>query len=160
MFHNVLVATDGTECATAAVGAAVELAERHHARLTVMAAVRPPSPWMLGAFALPIAVPVERCTPAALLADAEHEAEGWLAAASEHVPPDVPLTKLVAHGAPGRAICQRAEQGGHDLLVLGAGRHGATIRHVLRHARVPVLVVRADGTQVLSGDAQSTSVVP
>ena len=160
MFHNVLVATDGTECATAAVGAAVELAERHHARLTVMAAVRPPSPWMLGAFALPIAVPVERCTPAALPADAEHEAEGWIAAAAEHVPADLPLTKLLAHGTPGKAILERAREGGHDVILLGAGRHGPTARHVLRHAEVPVLVVRPDGSTLVVGDAQSTSVVP
>jgi nucleotide-binding universal stress UspA family protein len=158
--HDVLVATDGSPSATAAVRAAVELAEAGHARLTLIAAVRPPAAWTLGALALLVAVPAQHCTADALLADAEHEAEGWLAAACEHVPADLPLTKLLAHGAPGKAILERARTGGHDVVVLGTGRHGATVRHVLRHARVPVLVVAADGTVAAHGAPQSTSVVP
>jgi len=160
VFRNVLVATDGSACAAVAVQTAVELAERHHARLTVMAAVRPPSAWTLGVLALPVAVPPERCTPDALLADADREAEGWLAAAAEHVPADLPLTKLLAHGVPGKAILERARQARHDVIVLGAGRHGPTFRHVLRHAEVPVLVVRGDGATLVAGEAQSTSVAP
>lgn len=83
------------------------LAEVHHARLTLLAAVRPPGPWTLGALALVGAVPRECCTPEALLADAEREAAGWLATACEHVPDDLPLTKLLAHGAPAKAILAR-----------------------------------------------------
>ncbi len=166
MYRDVLVATDGSAAATAAVRLAVQIAESHHARLTVVAAVRPPGPWAVGGLALLVAVPAGPCTPVALLADAERAAEGWLAAACEHVPDDLPLTKVLLHGAPLKAILARLADGGHDLVVLG--RDGAVAQHLARRTDVPVLV---GGTPPFAfapaaiddaADAvpQSTSVVP
>lgn len=162
MFQHVLVGTNGTSEATIAVRTAVALAEAHHARLTVLAAVRPPGPWMLGALTMFAVVPNERCTPDALREDAEHEAECWLAAACEHVPADLPLTKVLAFGGAAKALEARVREGRHDVVVVGRGRQGSVARHVLRHARVPVLVVGAGMHEVLSPPAapHSTSVVP
>ncbi len=159
MFRDVLVATDGSSAATSAVRRAVQIAESHHARLTLMAAVRPPGPWAAGCLSLLVAVPAGHCTPDALLADAEREAEGWLAAACEHVPDDLPLTKVLVHGSPAKAILARIAQGGHDLVVLG--RDGAIAHHLARRAGVPVLAGAAPAPRLEAAPApQSTSVVP
>jgi len=121
---------------------AVEIAEAHHSRLTIVAAVRPPGRWTLGCLALLVAVPAGRpYTPESLLADAEREAEGWLAAACEHVPDDLPLTKVLLHGAPAKAILGRVLGAGHDLVVLG--RDGTVRRHLARDAPVPVIAAGA-----------------
>jgi nucleotide-binding universal stress UspA family protein len=57
---------------------------------------------------------------------------------------------IVASGDPGEIICRTAEEHGCDLIVTGAARAesfwtsilGTTTDHLLRKARVPILVVR------------------
>jgi len=154
----VLVATDGSPAATAAVRLAVQMAESHHARLTVVAAVRPPGAWTIGCLALLVAVPAGACTPDALLADAEREAEGWLGAACEHVPDDLPLTKVLLHGSPAKAILTRLAEGGHDLVVLG--REGAVAQYLARRTDVPVLAGDTSALAFVAAAAPPTAAVP
>jgi nucleotide-binding universal stress UspA family protein len=63
-------------------------------------------------------------------------------------PADLPLHPLVVRAEAGHALCELADRP-DDLLVVGAGRRGAlarlahagVTRHVLAHARCPVLAV-------------------
>jgi nucleotide-binding universal stress UspA family protein len=135
---NILVAVDGSRGAQLAVAHAAAIARVAGGRLTLLAVVPPPR--------LPSAAPVLGYDP--------HAAEqGWaeeLRRAAEKTPRDVPVTLRLAHGNPVREIVCQAEEGCHDLVVLGCeGRgpfHGALCgvsQRVLRRSQVPVLVVRA-----------------
>jgi nucleotide-binding universal stress UspA family protein len=61
----------------------------------------------------------------------------------------VPVTLRIAHGSPVAEIVRQAEQGCHDLVVVGCEGHGVLrgalcgiSQRLLRRSRVPVLVVR------------------
>jgi nucleotide-binding universal stress UspA family protein len=135
---NILVAVDGSRGAELAVAHAAAIARVAGGRLTLLAVVPPPR--------LPSAAPALGYDP--------HAAEqGWaeeLREAAEKAPRDVPVTLRLAHGDPTREIVRHAEEGCHDLVVLGCeGRgllHGAlrgVSQRVLRRSKVPVLVVRS-----------------
>lgn len=63
-----------------------------------------------------------------------------------------PLVKyeiVVKMGDPAKLIVQEAESGGYDLIVIGSHGHGlmsavmgTTVEQVLKHSKIPVLVVR------------------
>ena len=134
---NILVAVDGSPGAELAVVHAAAIARLAGGRLTLLAVVPPPR--------LPSAAPAIGYDPHA--ADA-----GWadqLRAAAEKAPPDVPVTLKLVHGRPAREIVRQAEEGCHDLVVVGCEGHGplhgalcGTSQRVLRRSTVPVLVVR------------------
>lgn len=148
MFSRILVAIDGSAHSKRALAEAVDLAEAGNASLTVMTVVPDPSVWMLGGGYGGLVAPVSLED---LNAQAWKEYEEMLTAAVVSVPGDVPVEKVLAHGAAAPAILEQVEKGGHDLVVMGSrGRGevrslllGSVSHHVLQASPVPVLVVHA-----------------
>jgi nucleotide-binding universal stress UspA family protein len=143
---RILLATDGSELATHAARTATELLGATH-EYTALVVVPPP----------PAAVPVGEAgvapmvDPAVSEAQTEalsHEAEVVLQLVDEATV--VPVTPKVAHGDPGRTICDVAAE--FDVVVVashGTGFFrrlliGSVSNHVLHHAPCPVLVVREE----------------
>ena len=142
MFHRILVACDGSPHAQDALADAIELAEIHRARLTLIAVVPVPNLWVTGAGDLPVDL--------GGVDSPEEEYRSILARAVATVPPDVPVTTLLRRGPAAAAILAAAREDQHDLIVMGSrGRGGwrslllGSISHaVLRSSPVPVLVSR------------------
>jgi nucleotide-binding universal stress UspA family protein len=147
---TVLLATDGSDLATAAMVKGVALLGHGHRFVTV--AVVPP-----------VFVPTASVSPMdthPTLADPEleqeleeeqraaqdtevHELDAILGITAEH---------LVETGEPGPTICEVAQDVGAEIVVIGSHGHGWLKRvlmgsvstHVLHHAPCPVLVIRTD----------------
>lgn len=143
-YHRLLVALDGSDNAMLALGAAVTVARRDHASVTLicvapdMAAEMARWPWPAG-------------WPGDLQADADAAAERTLREAVERIPPDIPVTTVVRHGKPGPEIVAHARESTYDAILMGArgvGRVGAALmgsvsQHVLHNAGVAVFVAHA-----------------
>lgn len=135
----ILLATDGSPASTAATVHAIELATGLHARLLVMSVVSVPE---LTAMTAPFPD---------VLGDAQQEAETIVRGVVDHArEAGVEATYLIWEGRPGDAIMAAAESEHVDLIVVGShgrsavGRFflGSVSEYVVRHAHVPVLVVR------------------
>ena len=112
MFHRILVGVDDTPASSAALRQAIELVDAGHGRLGLLSSA--PRPTMVGAS--PTIMPITRAELAQELIDwAQHN----LAAAEEMVPQEIPVTKLLAHGSPWRALLREARSGRWDLIVVG-----------------------------------------
>ena len=144
MFHDILVAIDGSSHADLALTHAIDLAESDHARLTLMTAiVAPPATAYYGASG-------EGAT--ALLRDADAHAHAVLRRARDRIPADIPVTTLLTSQPIAKALIRQVTDGHHDLVVMGSRRRGAmrsalfgsVSRYVLHHSPVPVLVVHAE----------------
>ena len=141
---SILLATNGSAEAGAALRFAAALAAREQALLRVLTALEP----------LP-AIPVQAAGVAYQTGHQLERGEEILnrvraELAALQSPPRSITTMLV--GAPGATIASAAEECKADIIVLGAGRHGALERllsgdnvvRVLRHAHVPVIAIPAD----------------
>jgi nucleotide-binding universal stress UspA family protein len=144
MFLNILVAVDGSPDADEALSQAIDLAEREHARLTLMTGVvLPPAAAYFGAGGSAIALAVQ---------SAQADAEAILKRARERVPDDVAVTTILTREPIRVALVKRIEHGHHDLVMMGSRGRGAvravllgSVSHyVLHHSPVPVLIVHAD----------------
>jgi nucleotide-binding universal stress UspA family protein len=144
MFHDILVAIDGSPDADEALRQAIDLADTQHARLTIFSAVTmPPAVTYVG---------VAGNVLADLTRDAEAEAEATMRAAAELVPDDVSLTTVLSHEPVRPGLLHQVETGHHDLLVMGSRGRGAvrsvllgSVSHyALHHSPIPVLIVHAD----------------
>ncbi|HKB20423.1 MAG TPA: universal stress protein [Gaiellaceae bacterium] len=141
MYRNILVAIDGSQAAAAALDEAIDIALSDGSRLTLISVAAPPRFRM----AAPPYVP----HPTEL--DLERGAWNIVRRAEQLVPPDIPVTGLVRAGDPAIAIPARAEQGEHDLVVIGSRGHGwlaslflgSVSREVAARSPVPVRVVSA-----------------
>jgi nucleotide-binding universal stress UspA family protein len=145
---RVLVGIDGSELSRYAARQARALV-REDAELTLMTVVKPPMP----------SVATSDVPPAGVYADNRHddhfavrmrEAESELAATARSL--DLAEAGVVVvPGEPGPALCEQAELGSYDLLVVGS--HGSGVikkvlmgsasQHVLHHAPCVVLVAPA-----------------
>jgi nucleotide-binding universal stress UspA family protein len=140
MFHNILVAVDGSPDAEEALSQAIDLAECEHTRLTLISG--PPD---LPATGYLVAGEVL----GGLIDDARAQAEATLRRARERVPEGLSVTTVVAEPPIRTALIRQIEQGGHDLVVMGSrGRGtvraallGSVSHYVLHHSPVPVLIV-------------------
>jgi nucleotide-binding universal stress UspA family protein len=112
MFHRILVGVDDTPASRAALNQAIELVDAGHGRLGLLSSA--PRPTMVGA--APTIMPITRAELAQELVD---WAQRNLATAEELVPQDVPVTKLLCHGSPWRALLRQAQSGDWDLIVVG-----------------------------------------
>lgn len=145
MFQRLLVPFDGSQHAQRALGEAIDLARCTNGRLTVMTVVPETSVWALsGGYATaPNLVDFSEAV--------QREHQAMLDVAVDGLPDDIPVTKILAHGAAGVAIVEEAAGGEHDLIVMGSrGRGelrslllGSVSHRVLQASTVPVLVVHA-----------------
>ena len=141
MFRSILVAVDGSPAATEALREAIDLARGGGARLTLISVAAPPRFVLAGPYIAPIATEE----------DLLRQAGRVLERAEALVPDDVPVSTVVRRGPAAKAILDRAEAGGHDLVVMGSrglGRvaallFGSVSRAVLARSPVPVLIARA-----------------
>lgn len=146
MFHRILIAFDQSPHAYRALAEAIELAQNNHAELTVIGVAPEPSLWAAesGYIAPPVSIGELD----------EQNKRAWRAmldAAIASVPDDLPVTSVLRQGSAGTEIVREAEDGHHDLIVIGSrGRGelrslllGSVSHHVLQASDVPVLVVRA-----------------
>jgi nucleotide-binding universal stress UspA family protein len=144
MFDKILLATDGSPDAQEALNYARDLALRDASTVIVVHAFEP-VPTYLGD-------PVEGRVLARHVASGEEvarEAAGRLREAGMEVIVEV------LEGPPADAILNVARVRACDLIVMGSRGHGAlaslllgSVSHrVLAHARVPVMVVRAQGKE-------------
>jgi nucleotide-binding universal stress UspA family protein len=142
MFHNILVAVDGSPDAEQALTEAIDLAEGEHTPLTLITAVSqlPATAYMTAGEAL-----------RRLVEDAHADAEAILRRARERVPDDLPVTAVLTERPIRAALIDQIAKGEHDLVVMGSRGRGAvraallgSVSHyVLHHSPVPVLIVRA-----------------
>ena len=145
MFHNILVAVDGSPHAYQALAQAVDLAESEHTRLTVMTAL----PRIAGPGCLVPGAPIGE-----LIAGAHAQAEAVLRNARDRIPDHLPVTMMQTEQPIRTALIRQITDGHHDLLVMGSRGRGAvrstllgSVSHyVLHHSPVPVLIVHADRT--------------
>jgi nucleotide-binding universal stress UspA family protein len=142
VFHRILVGVDDSAAASRALQRAIELAAEGHGRIGLLGSAPEPSPMIA---ASPIVPPASRSQ---LREETERWAQRCVEAATEMVPAEIPVTKLVTHGSPARALRREAERGVWDLIVVGqTWRRFRLFRPVgtrLRNSSTPVLVVHDD----------------
>jgi nucleotide-binding universal stress UspA family protein len=145
MFHNILVATDGSPHAEKALTEAIDLAESEHARLTLLTGI-PEVPWP--------AYLNSGSAVSELVMDTRGGAEAVLKRARDRVPDDVSVTTLLVEGPIGPALINQIKAGAHDLVMMGSRGRGAvrsallgSVSHfVLHHSPVPVLISHLEET--------------
>jgi nucleotide-binding universal stress UspA family protein len=143
VFHNILVAVDGSPDAELALTEAIDLAESERARLTVLTAVAqlPATAYLAAGEEV-----------GKLVEEALAEAEAILRRARERVPDDLPVTTVLSDKPIRTALMRQIARGAHDLVVVGSRGRGAiraallgsTSHHALNHSPVPVLIVHAE----------------
>lgn len=142
MFHNILVAIDGSPDSELALEHAIDLAGSQHSKLTLITAVIPvPATAYLGMNGL--------LPP--MSGDPYTDAQKVLRAACDRVPQDQPVTSVLSQAPIRSAIMRQVKEGHHDLVVMGSRGRGAlrsaalgSVSHyVLNHSPVPVLIVHA-----------------
>ena len=142
-FHRILVGVDDTPAARKALLRAVDLVKAGHGRLGLLSSAPAPPPLTAAG---PVVVPVSReRLEQELLQWARRNVED----AARLVPGEVPITKLVTRGAPGKALLREARSGCWDLVVVGqSSRRRRLLRSVgdrlKRRSGVPVLVVHEE----------------
>lgn len=142
MFHNILVAVDGSPSAECALGKAIDLAAALRARLTIVSVAPPVPPFAYGA----------TVDVAALQRASVRETDALLRQAVERVPAGVPVTRILRQGHPSEQILACVREGEPDLVVVGSrgrGRAreallGSVAAAVHHHVRVPLLIVHDD----------------
>jgi nucleotide-binding universal stress UspA family protein len=140
MFHNILVAVDGSPDADQALAQAIDLAESEHTRLTLMTADAQ----------IPATAYLTPAIPA-LIVDTHTEAQAILRRARDRVPDDLPVTTILTDQPIRPALIHEIQAGHHDLVALGSRGRGAvrsallgSVSHyILNHSPVPVLIVHA-----------------
>lgn len=145
MFERILVATDGSEPATAAAGHAVDLAAAHGATLHALYVVD------TGTNPLTVSKGEVRESLREVGADAADEALSTVEELADDA--GVELVRATREGSPDGAILAYATEAAVDLVVIGThGRDGIRRRllgsvteRVVRDAPMPVTTVTADG---------------
>jgi nucleotide-binding universal stress UspA family protein len=143
MFHNILVAVDGSADADAALAHAIDLAESEHTRLTLITAVDEVSP---------SAYLVSGEVTGQMRENAHQQAETVIRRARNLVPTDLPVTTVLSEQPIRLALMRQLKEAHHDLIVMGSRGRGAvrsallgSVSHyVLNHCPVPVLIVHAE----------------
>jgi nucleotide-binding universal stress UspA family protein len=144
MFHDILVAVDGSAHARAAVREAADIAQAQKARLTLIGAYSSLLPWPA---MLPVGLTQE--TIDQVVDAARSIARAALDEAAALVPDGVEARTLCVDERPADAILAELDGGGHDLVVVGSrGRGdvaslvlGSVSHRIVHESRVPVLVV-------------------
>lgn len=143
MYHDILVAVDTSSTARRALEHATELAQALNARLTILSVVIPLPPFVYRA----------GIDVSSLQGEAEREAQDLVRTAADAAPDSVSITTRVRHGHAGEEIVRQAEEGDHDLVVLGSRGRGRLASNLLGtvagsvhfHLHAPLLVVHPHG---------------
>jgi nucleotide-binding universal stress UspA family protein len=113
VFHRILVGVDDSPAARRALERAIELAVEGHGRIGLLGSAPEP----------PCVIATSPVVPPASRAQLREETERWaqrcVEAATDLVPPEIPVTKLVSHGDPAAALRREAASGKWDLIVVG-----------------------------------------
>ena len=125
------------------------MAQANNGRLTVMAVVPDSNVWAAN-FGYEAAVDANGASH-----QIERDYQAMLDAAVDTVPDDVPVIKILKHGAAGAQIVDVACTGHHDLIVMGSrGRGelrslllGSVSHRVVQSSPVPVLLVHVTTEQ-------------
>jgi nucleotide-binding universal stress UspA family protein len=156
MFHNILVAIDGSPDSEQALTHAIDLAEAEHTRLTLISAlVAPPATAYAG---------VSGDVVAQLAHEGESAVKATLRAAVERVPDGVSVTTVLSRDPVRPALLRQIETGHHDLVVMGSRGRGAlrsallgSVSHyVLHHSPAPVLIVHAESSRQVKSQASGS----
>jgi nucleotide-binding universal stress UspA family protein len=147
-FNRLLVAVDGSPGSDLALAAAVTVARRDNAALTLLSVARDATSDVAGWSAAGVgAVPPTQ-------EEDDAAASQTLREAVDRIPQDVSVRTVVRRGRAGPAIVSEAREGSYDAVLLGArgvGRVGALIgsvsQYVLHNAPVPVFVAHAPRDQ-------------
>jgi nucleotide-binding universal stress UspA family protein len=140
MFHRILVGVDDSPASRAALERAIELVEAGHGRLGLLSAAPGPPP-------LPSVGPVLPFSRAQLEQELVDWAQRNVEEAAKLVPEEIPVTKIVGRGSPGRALLREARTGLWDLVIVGQAhrRHlpllGRVGERLNRRSPTPVLIV-------------------
>ena len=141
--RRLLVAVDGSDSSTLALRAAITVARRDNAALTLLC-VAPEAGHDIGRFAAAAGV------PPTTQEELDAEAEKILRRTVALVPEDVPVRTIVRRGKAGPAIVAHAREQTYDAILVGArgvGRVAAIVgsvsAYVLSHAHVDVFVAHA-----------------
>jgi nucleotide-binding universal stress UspA family protein len=143
--HRLLVPIDALPGSAAAVDVAVRLARAVHGTVTLLGV----APLAMEPGGDPAAAGI-----GSLESDAQQEldrlAQAQIAAVAARIGDGVDVRTALTWEPAGSAIVEEADEGGHDLVVIGwrAGPvghllHDRAARHVLDHSPVPVVVVRS-----------------
>jgi nucleotide-binding universal stress UspA family protein len=140
MQRTILVGTDGSPSAEAALRLAVELAHAAGDRILLVTAWRE----LRGDFGIPL----HRLIPQLLDVEREWASTTLDAAAAEVAAAGVPVERLCRHGVAGAELCAIAAERHVHLLVVGnrgwgaeAAVVGSVAKHVVKHAPCSVLLV-------------------
>jgi nucleotide-binding universal stress UspA family protein len=167
VFRHVLLGLDFSVAADHALTEAIELAERHGGRLTILTAVPEVRGWGGG--------PVESVTAAVdLNAQLEREAVALQHRALERVPACLPVATIIRRAPARAALLDLLRDGCFDAVVIGASTCRRRLRLtrsltrcLIAHAGVPVVVAEAGRPSelhlppgVAGDDARAAAVVP
>lgn len=142
MFNHILVPIDGSDCSLGALDVAAQFARDQRARLSICTVVDP---------AKAAAMAFGEATMAAACLDAlDEEGKALLEGAAVQVRDISPAEVQLLEGPTVESIIDYAKTLGADMLVIGShGRTGlprlflgSVAEGVLRHAAIPVMVVR------------------
>jgi nucleotide-binding universal stress UspA family protein len=141
-FHRLLVAIDGSKSSELALAAAVTVARRDNAALTLICV----APDMLAEsrrWPWPTQPPPDQ-------ESADRFADQILRDAVDRIPEDVPVRRVMKRGRPGAMIVAEADASDYDAIIMGArgvGRIeallGSVSQYVMKHAGLPVFVAHA-----------------
>jgi len=152
MFHNILVAVDGSTHSDLALAQAIDLAEAERSRMTLMTGIAPVT--VAGLAASTTALPEA-------IRGAQAQAESVIRRARDRVRDDVPVTTIVTEEPIRSALIERVEAGHHDLIVMGSRGLsdvqglvlGSVTHKVIQMANIPLLVDRTRGVKEPSAEA-------
>ncbi|MBE2900449.1 universal stress protein [Methanothermobacter thermautotrophicus] len=144
MYRKVLLATDGSECSMHAARYAIETAAQNQAELLALTVTE----------TYPLKnLPVEELTRKVTELFRKESEEALQKVEDLAVSLDTPvkIRKIMVDGSPAETILKVADEENVDLIVVGAsGKHalerfllGSVSEKVVRHSRVPVLVVHS-----------------
>jgi nucleotide-binding universal stress UspA family protein len=139
MPHRILVGIDDSPASRRALLRAIRIASEGNGRIGLLASA--PNP--------PLVIATSPIVPPASRSQLSEEMVDWarecVEEATELVPEDIPVMKLVTHGEPSAAIREEVERGCWDLVVVGQSARRLRLRRPvgarLRRHGVPVLVV-------------------
>ncbi|BAM70064.1 universal stress protein [Methanothermobacter sp. CaT2] len=144
MYRKILLATDGSECSMEAAEYAIETAAQNQAELLALTVTE----------TYPLEnLPVEELTRKVTELFRKESEEALQKVEDLAVSLDTPVKvhKMMVDGSPAETILKVADEENVDLIVVGAsGKHalerfllGSVSEKIVRHARVPVLVVHS-----------------